>query len=146
MEICVDSLESVRNAVMGGAKRIELCSSLPEGGLTPTLGLLRGAKAIIGDSGVKIHVLIRPRAGDFLYSREEMTMAMDDAVMIVNEGGVDGLVFGCLNEEGDVDMVNCRKFICRVISEAPTPVSFTFHRAFDLTIDPYGAAEVKFLM
>ena len=87
MEVCVDHLESVLNAVKGGASRLELCSSLAEGGITPSLGFFLVAKSV---TQIPIHVLIRPRGGDFLYSSHELEIMAQDCEMFAQKGA-DGL-------------------------------------------------------
>lgn len=105
MEVCVDSLESALIAYHGGADRIELCSSLNEGGLTPTLGLFRSIKKYIPcESNFRIFVMIRPRVGDFLYNQNEIETMKEDIKIFV-ENGVDGLVFGCLNSKVKVTLL-----------------------------------------
>ena len=102
MEVCVDSLESAINAVKGGAQRLELCSSLDLGGLTPSLGLLNCVRRRIPN--VVAHVLIRCRDGDFLYTEDEILVMCEDVKCLV-KGGADGIVIGCLDEEGNVQYV-----------------------------------------
>ena len=91
MEVCVDNLSSFINAVEAGASRIELCSSLAEGGLTPSLGFFRQVKKV--NSHVPVHVLIRPRGGDFYYSGAEVAIMKEDAAIFV-QNGAEGLVLG----------------------------------------------------
>ena len=99
MEVCVDSLKSAVAAFEGGANRIELCSSLNEGGLTPTVGLYKAIrKAIPKSDQFKIFCMIRPRAGDFLYNESEIACMKEDISVFV-ELECDGLVFGALTTE-----------------------------------------------
>ncbi|MGI9419859.1 MAG: copper homeostasis protein CutC, partial [Geminicoccaceae bacterium] len=100
-EICVDSIEGVRAAKAVDAARVELCSALLEGGLTPSFGMTKQAKTVAGPVGV--HVMIRPRGGDFLYSDDEFA-AMKDDIAALSELSVEGFVFGLLTCEGDVDV------------------------------------------
>lgn len=124
MEICVDSIESALNAVSGGANRLELCSALSEGGLTPTLGLLKVVKTT---TSVPIFVMLRPRVGfDFHFSDLEMKIILED-LKFFKDAGADGFVFGALTTDGDVDIDACMSVI-----KAAHPLPVTFHRAFDV--------------
>lgn len=127
-EICVDSVEGVVAAAAAGATRVELCSALLEGGLTPSYGMTSRAKAVAGPVGV--HVMIRPRGGDFLYSDDEFA-AMKEDIIALKQLDVDGFVFGMLEPEGNIDVKRTAELIalCR-------PSSVTFHRAFDMAQDP----------
>ena len=134
MEVCVDSLESVINAYEGNADRIELCSSLNEGGLTPTYGLLKSVKKYLSDKerSFGIFCMIRCRAGDFCYSDTEIDTMIEDMNMFI-ELEVDGLVFGALDPSGLVDE-NVMKQFFKLIP-ASSKISTTFHRAFDVCSD-----------
>ena len=99
LEVCVDSIHSARAAIRGGADRLELCSALAVGGLTPYTALLRQIRA---ESDVAIRCLMRPRAGDFLYTPEEIAM-MAAQIRELKEAGADGFVIGCLTAEGHLD-------------------------------------------
>ena len=133
-EICVDSIEGVRAAVAANATRVELCSALLEGGLTPSFGITKQAKAAAGSIGV--NVMIRPRGGDFLYSGDELA-AMKDDIAMLSKLGVDGFVFGLLTSDGEVDVTNVAELtsLCR-------PAKVTFHRAFDMAKDPFASLDV----
>lgn len=135
LEVCVDSFESAMTAFNGGANRIELCSALTEGGLTPTPGLLI---QIQNNNPEKIPVfcLLRCRAGNFIYSHEEIEIMKEDA-RILRKHGADGFVFGALLENGDVDMKNCREIIKSCFN-----LPITFHRAFDFCRRPTIEVEV----
>ncbi|EDW80681.1 uncharacterized protein Dwil_GK11437 [Drosophila willistoni] len=128
LEVCVDSIKSAFAAEAGGASRIELCSALGEGGLTPTVGTLKTLKEL--SFNLPIFCMLRPRRGtDFVYSDEELHAVLTDMSML-RENGADGFVFGALNPDRSIDAEKCRM----VLSKAEgLPV--TFHRAFDLT-DP----------
>ncbi|XP_071793478.1 copper homeostasis protein cutC homolog isoform X2 [Asterias amurensis] len=128
MEVCVDSVRSAVEAERGGASRIELCASLAEGGITPSLGLLRVVKSTIK---LPVFVLIRPRGGDFLYSSQEVDVIRED-IKLCKENGADGFVFGALTSSGDVDHQICKEFI-----ELCRPLPVTFHRAFDMCRNAY---------
>src|SRR5579872_4512919 len=100
-EICTDSVAGVRAAVEAGAARVELCASLIEGGITPSIGMVRQAVAA-AEGRLKVHVIIRPRGGDFLYSADEFA-AMRDDVEAAKDAGAAGVVIGLLDAEGGVD-------------------------------------------
>jgi copper homeostasis protein len=132
IEVCVNSVESAVNAQMGGAKRIELCDNLMEGGTTPSAGTVL---AVRGKTINEMNVLIRPRGGDFLYNSTELETIMND-IAFAKKVGVDGIVFGFLTEEGKID--------CTLLKEMITlarPMSVTFHRAFDMCNEPFEALE-----
>ncbi|XP_039631001.1 copper homeostasis protein cutC homolog [Polypterus senegalus] len=132
MEVCVDSVESAINAERGGASRIELCSSLLEGGITPSIGLLQVVKQYVQ---IPVFTMIRPRGGDFLYSDRELEVMKTD-IHLCKSNGADGLVFGALTEDGRIDAELSMELLA--ISR-PLPV--TFHRAFDMVHDPVVATE-----
>src|ERR1700691_2039790 len=100
-EICIDSVAGVRAAVEAGAARVELCAALIEGGLTPSLGMIRRAVAA-ADGRLKVHVIIRPRGGDFLYSEDECAAMLDD-VAAAKAAGAAGVVIGLLDAEAHID-------------------------------------------
>lgn len=129
MEVCVDNIQSAVNAAAGGASRIELCSALSEGGLTPSLGFFKIVKQVIS---IPIFVMLRPRRGmDFVYSEEEIKSMMYDALEF-RKAGADGFVFGILHENGTVNSPACTE-ILKIVNPLPT----TFHRAFDCVSDPF---------
>ncbi|KAM9804208.1 copper homeostasis protein cutC homolog [Neosynchiropus ocellatus] len=132
MEVCVDSVESAVNAERGGAGRLELCSSLSEGGLTPSLGLLQIVKRYVK---IPVYVMVRPRGGDFLYSDQEVEVMKKD-LELMKAHGADGLVLGALTEDGCVDAELCMDFLA-----AARPLPVTFHRAFDMVHDASLALE-----
>ena len=133
IEICLESVESVVAAQKGGADRVELCSDLFEGGLTPTLGTFTVARKLA--STIKINVMIRPRGGDFCYSDEEFEVMKEDLLSLKN-AGADGIVFGILTPEGDIDEERTRALVALAY---PLPV--TFHRAFDMSKDAFKSLE-----
>ena len=105
MEVTVDCVTSAVNAARGGASRIELCSALSEGGLTPSVGLLKVVKSLV--IGIPVFVMIRPRRGtDFVYSEDEILVMKKD-IQILKDTGADGFVFGVLTPDGDVDELTC---------------------------------------
>lgn len=133
LEVCCGDIRSVYAAKAGGARRIELCTALSEGGVTPSAGLIREAVR----SGIQtVHVLIRPRGGDFLYNEEEIRVMETDIRNAVS-AGVHGVVIGALTADGRIDTAACR----RLIAAAGSGISVTFHRAFDLCHDPHEALE-----
>ena len=132
-EICANSVESCLAAQEGGADRVELCAGIPEGGTTPSYGEIKLARKLL--TKTKLHVIIRPRGGDFLYTPLELER-MEEDIRICRELGVDGVVFGCLTEEGEIDRKANRRLV-----ELARPMSVTFHRAFDRTADPMKALE-----
>ena len=131
-EICANSVASCIAAQEGGADRVELCSGIPEGGTTPSFGMIRKARASID---IALNVIIRPRGGDFLYSEDELEEMIHD-IRIAEELGADGLVFGCLTKEGNID-----KRAMSILMEASGSLPVTFHRAFDHSADPLKALE-----
>lgn len=133
MEVCIDSVESAVNAEAGGALRLELCSDLAEGGITPSLGLLRMVKKRVA---IPVHAMLRPRGGDFHYTASELAV-MEEDMLIMKENGADGVVFGLLRADGTVDEDNCAALL-----RLARPMSTTFHRAFDMVKDPHRELEV----
>lgn len=131
-EICTDGAAGVRAAQEAGADRVELCASLFEGGLTPSRGAMRQARRV---AGIGLHVMIRPRGGDFLPDADEFAAMLTD-IATAREEGAEGVVFGCLSAEGAIDVPRTGQLI-----EAARPMSITFHRAFDMTADPFAALE-----
>ena len=122
VEICVDSIDSALIAEKSGAHRIELCSALALGGITPSWGLIEKA---VQKLSIGIHVLIRPRGGDFTYSDSEIDLMIADIEM-VKSLGVGGIVSGVLNSDHTLDIKNTSRLI-----NASAGLPFTFHRAFD---------------
>lgn len=132
LEICSGSYESAMAACRGGGDRIELCANLVIGGTTPTQALFEQVRR---DCGLKIHVLIRPRFGDFLYSRAE-TEEMERSIGLFRELGADGVVIGALTPDGDLDLETMKRLMAQA-----GEMSVTLHRAFDMTRDPYRTLE-----
>ena len=127
LEICAGDIDSVYAAARGGADRVELCCALSEGGLTPSVGMIEEALTV---GGIKVNVLIRPRTGDFVYSNAELRVMVRD-IATCRMLGVNGVVFGALKPDGDIDTEACRR-----MAEAAGGLHMTFHRAFDMCRDP----------
>ncbi|HNY51819.1 MAG TPA: copper homeostasis protein CutC [Bacteroidales bacterium] len=132
LEICVDSAISALNAQSAGADRIELCDNLGEGGTTPGYGMIISAR---NNLSIGIHVLIRPRGGDFLYSDTEYDIMRRD-IELCGENGIDGIVTGILLPDGTIDVERTARLI-----EFAYPMTATFHRAFDMCADPVRGLE-----
>ena len=132
IEICLDSVESVIIAERAGADRVELCSDLFEGGLTPTVGTFLLAKE---RTNIPINVMIRPRGGDFCYSDIEFEVMKREA-MFFKENGADALVFGILTPDGEIDKIRTKELI-----DIARPLPVTFHRAFDMTRDAFRSLD-----
>ena len=132
VEACVDSVTGALAAAAGGAGRLELCTGLVEGGLTPSTGLVAAVRERVA---APVHVLIRPRGGDFLYDADDITVMLRD-IAGVKRLGVAGVVLGALTADGRVDAERTR-----VLVEAARPMAVTFHRAFDLARDPAEALD-----
>jgi copper homeostasis protein len=126
LEICVDTIASVRVCAAAGADRIELCAGLVEGGTTPSSAFLRAARQAF--SG-KIMAMLRPRAGDFLYSDDEFALMLDE-IDGFRHDGADGIVFGMLTADGAIDAVRSKSIV-----ERAKGLDLTFHRAFDVSRD-----------
>ena len=132
VEACVNSVSSAIEAEKGGAHRVELCDNLYEGGTTPSAAaIIITAQSI----GIDLHVLIRPRGGDFLYSDLEFEVMKRD-IAFCKENGVKGVVLGILKEDGSVDVERTLELV-----NAAAPMKVTFHRAFDMVSDPLQAIE-----
>ena len=132
IEICLENAQSVIAAENGGADRVELCSDLFEGGLSPTLGTLKTA---VRYAHIPVSVMVRPRGGDFCYSDIEYEVMKED-LRLFKENGASSVVFGILKPDGTVDEERTRELI-----ELARPLPVTFHRAFDMTRDPFEALE-----
>jgi copper homeostasis protein len=132
IEICVEGIDGLVTAQQAGADRVELCASLLEGGLTPSLGVVREALRV---GTIPFHVIIRPRGGDFLYSELEFASMIED-VKTMRDLGVVGVVIGCLTAEGEVDEARTKALV-----DAARPMKVTCHRAFDMTRDYRAAIE-----
>jgi copper homeostasis protein len=132
IEICASNYQSAINAQNAGAHRIELCSELAVGGITPSYGLL---KQVMEITKIPVFVLIRPRSGNFTYSADEFEIMRRDIQLCKNLGCA-GIVTGILNPNNSIDTKRTKELI-----ELSHPLKFTFHRAFDWTPNPYEAME-----
>jgi len=132
LEICCGGIDDAIEAEKGGAERVELCSALFLGGLTPSIGTIREAKRRLK---IPIMVMVRPRGGGFAYSQAEMATMERDAEAAL-ENGADGVVFGILQSDGRVDIARSSR-IRQLIGTRQA----VFHRAFDVTPDPFEALE-----
>jgi copper homeostasis protein len=132
IEICVEGIDGLLAAERAGADRVELCASLVEGGITPSLGTVRLALEL---ARIPFHVIVRPRGGDFLYSETEYRSMLAD-VAALRELGVAGVVVGCLTADGKIDEERMTGLV-----DVAGPLAVTCHRAFDMTRDPTEALE-----
>ena len=131
-EVCVDTAASATAARQGGADRIELCANLLEGGTTPSAGSVAWVREQL-DVGVM--VLVRPRGGDFVYSEGETEVMLRD-IEVMRQIGVQGVVVGALQTDGHLDLKKTKTLV-----DAARPLEVTFHRAFDMCVDPHLALE-----
>jgi len=131
-EVCATNLPSVLAAERGGAQRIELCSALDVGGLSPSIGLIRAA---VQSVRIPVYVLIRPREGDFCYTDAELAVMLAD-IRACREAGAAGLVIGALQADGQLHLEQLA-----ALRKAAGPLPVTCHRAFDFTPDPWAALD-----
>ena len=122
IEVCANSYESALNAQKAGADRIELCSELAVGGITPSHGMIQ---KVLGELSISVNVLIRPRSGDFTFSKAEFEVMKKD-IQLCKKLGCNGIVSGVLNDDNTIDLIRTKELV-----ELAKPLSFTFHRAFD---------------
>ncbi len=131
LEVIGFNIESCGIAQAAGASRIELCDNPVDGGTTPSLGFIKAARKLLQ---IPLYVMIRPRGGDFLYSKEEFEIMKTD-IKLCKELGCDGVVFGMLNSDGSIDERTAQ------LVELAYPMGVTFHRAFDRCANPFEALE-----
>jgi copper homeostasis protein len=159
LEVCVDSVCSARQAIAGGAARLEVCSALAQGGLSPTLGLVQAIRIVVDDFNqqrqcqphqpaaaaaadlVRVYALIRPRAGDFLFDADEVDIMVRDIGHLC--ALVDGFVLGCLTREGEIDWVVLDRLV-HATGSGSCSHSITFHRAIDMSCDPLAMVRELF--
>ncbi len=132
IEVVCFGLSDALSAQNAGADRVELCENISEGGTTPSAGTISLARRKLTAA---LNVMIRPRGGDFLYDAQEFEL-MQEEIRFCKKNGVDGVVFGILTHEGKVDIEKNR-----ILIEIARPLSVTFHRAFDMTQNPFEALE-----
>lgn len=132
LEVCANSFASALAAEQGGAMRVELCENMAEGGTTPSYATIKMAKERLK---IEIWPIIRPRGGDFLYSDDEFELMKED-IKICNSLNCDGVVFGILLPNGEIDKKRCAELI-----ELAKPMPVSFHRAFDMSNDLDKALE-----
>jgi len=132
LETCANSYQSAKNAQDAGAHRIELCSELSIGGITPNYGLL---KKVAENLYIETFILIRPRSGNFTYTNEEFEI-MKSNIKLCKELGFSGIVSGVLNTDNTIDLKRTKELV-----ELSKPLAFTFHRAFDWVSNPEEALE-----
>ena len=126
-EICANSFQSAKNAEEAGAHRIELCSELAVGGITPSYGLI---KQVVEELSIETYVLIRPRSGNFTYTDVEIEIMKND-IQTCKDLGCSGIVSGVLKEDNSLDVKRTKMLL-----EISKPLAFTFHRAFDCVLNP----------
>ncbi|HEV8273661.1 MAG TPA: copper homeostasis protein CutC [Chitinophagaceae bacterium] len=132
VEIATSDFLTTKSAVEGGADRIELCANLAEGGTTPSYAHIKKCREAFD---IALFPIIRPRGGDFLYTKDEFEIMKND-IKLCNELGCEGIVIGLLNMDGTIDMTRTSELI-----ELAYPMDVTFHRAFDRCKDPFAALE-----
>ncbi|MDA0149120.1 copper homeostasis protein CutC [Vibrio sp. LaRot3] len=134
VEVCIDHLESLHQAIAGGATRIELCSSLAIGGLTPSFGFMQQAGKL---SSVPVYAMIRPRQGDFIFDAQDIDAMLLD-IEAAAQAGLQGVVIGVLSPQGDIDLEQAKLLVEKAHS---LNLGVTFHRAIDQSQDFRQAIE-----
>ncbi|MDR1197896.1 MAG: copper homeostasis protein CutC [Prevotellaceae bacterium] len=132
LEICTYTIDDCIEAQRGGAMRVELCTGMNDGGITPSYGTVINVRKCIN---MAMYVMIRPRGGNFVYNEHEIQIMIDD-IRMAKHCGADGLVFGCLTADGEVN-----EDVCKLLMNEAKPLPVTFHRAFDKCNNPRQALE-----
>lgn len=132
VEVCVGNIQSAIHSQDGGADRVELCDNLLEGGTTPSIGMIERVREILS---IGLHVMIRPRGGDFFYSDDEYDVMRKD-IEAVKRCRADAVAFGILRTDGSVDTERCKRLL-----DLARPMKATFHRAFDMANHPLQALD-----
>ena len=132
LEVCVSSIASLENAKKAGADRVELCSALSLGGITPSFGLIHMA---VNSALLPVHCLIRPREGHFTYNENEAKLIEED-IKRAKDSGCKGIVIGALTSDFKLDLVRLEYWV-----KLASPLHLTFHRAFDVVANPDNALE-----
>lgn len=132
LEIVATSVQSAINAENGGADRIELCSELGLGGITPSYGLIQ---QVLERTSIPVFVLVRPRGGNFVYSEDEFEIIKKD-IQLCKDLGCAGIVSGILKDDNSIDLIRTKELI-----KLSKPMTFTFHRGFDLAPNPFDELE-----
>ena len=135
IEVCANSFRSALEAMKGGAQRVELCQNLELGGTTPSPADIRLTIEHLHAKAMAVFVLIRPRSGDFVYTKEEIEVMKQDILFCKNEGA-DGVVIGALTPDFEIDLP-----LLEQLTDLAQPMEVTFHRAFDLINDPFLGLE-----
>lgn len=128
LELCIDNFEAAKIAADKKFKRVELCANLAEGGTTPSIGLIQKCASL---KSVEVHVIIRPRPGNFVYTQDELEVMSRD-IVAASIAGAKGVVFGCLTNKDEFDL-KANLMLCEIALHLK--LEMTFHRAFDLIID-----------
>ncbi len=134
IEICIDSYNGALSALHYGAKRVELCSSLNDGGTTPSYAMIKKCSELVG---IEVHVMIRPRAGDFVYSEDELLIMKENIIAAAN-AGAKGVVFGVLDDKNEVD-IQANMFLLESVFHLK--LEATYHRAIDICENPLNGLE-----
>ena len=133
LEVCIDSIASANAAKQGGADRLEVCGPLASGGTTPSFGLV---EQCVADLQMPVMMMIRPHDGGFHYDDDDIDTMLTD-IEVAKSIGVQGVVFGCLTADREIDRPRCQALL-----DAAESLESTFHRAFDVTTDPLASFDL----